>query len=249
MHQNTQTLTKDQTYTQIPSYNFAANQNFCPVFLPELPQLVREYFIIFPNNNTGLPHVLLGFEKNKNKYVAENGEWQADYVPAYIRRYPFTLAKVEGKDDYTLAADMGAPHFNKPGGEALFTADGKPGEFLQGRINLLKALENQRVVTQKAVKEIEDAGLFKMEQMKVKSGGQDVAAIGGLRMIDTEKLAQITAQPGPFLELIYAHLFSKGSLQSGVLAGKRKDVRKTASTPTDDIDIGKIFGEDDIFKF
>ena len=221
MYQNTQALNKTQSikYSQLNSYTFASDQNFCPVFLQELPQLVREYFIIFPNNNTDLPHVLLGFEEGKNKYVAANGDWQADYIPAYIRRYPFTLAKVEGKDDFTLAADMDAPHF-KRGTENLFDSAGKPTQLLQVKINLLKALENQRMATQKAVQEIDQAGLFKMEKLTVKSGDQAVSSIGGLRMIDEEKLADCGLAPGPALELVYAHMFSKANLKYGVLAGR-----------------------------
>ena len=219
MYQNTKALPKDAKFTKVNSYTFASDQNFCPVFLQELPQIIREYFIIFPNNQTDLPHVLLGFEKNKNKYVAANGDWQADYIPAYIRRYPFTLAKLEGKDDFTLAADMDAPHF-KRGTEPLFDSAGKPTQLLQGKINLLKAIEKQRGATQKAVQEIDRAGLFKMEKLTVKSGNQAVSSIGGLRMIDEEKLADCGLGPGPALELVYAHIFSKANLKYGVLAGK-----------------------------
>ena len=72
MYQNTQPLNKTQSlkYSQLNTYTFASDQNFCPVFLQELLQLVREYFICFPNNQTDLPHALLGIEKGVNKYVA-----------------------------------------------------------------------------------------------------------------------------------------------------------------------------------
>ena len=244
MYQNTQPLNKTQNlkYSQLSTYTFASDQNFCPVFLQELPQLVREYFICFPNNETDLPHALLGFEKGQNKFVAPDGTWEADYIPAYIRRYPFILAKQEGSEEHTLAADMDAPHFSQDSGDPLFTPDGQPTSLLQDKINLLKGIESQRQATQKAVQQIEQAGLFKMEQMTVKSGDQAVSSIGGLRMIDEDKLAQSGLTPGPALQLVYAHLLSKANLQYGVPAGKK-------AQKFGEPDIEKLFGEDDILNF
>jgi hypothetical protein len=169
MYQNTQPLstTENVKYSQLTTYHFAANENFCPVFLQELSRVVREYFICFPNNETNLPHVLLGFQQDTNQYVSEDGNWQADYIPVCIRRYPFILARVEGdgmaQDEFTLAADINAPHFEQPtGGELLFTHNNQPTELMQNKITLLKGIEQQRIVTQKAVQEIEAAGLFKI---------------------------------------------------------------------------------------
>lgn len=174
--------------------------------------------------------------------MAEDGTWQADYIPAYIRRYPFILANKEGSstDEFTLAADLNAPHFKSKLGEPLFMPGGAPSEILQNQIELLKGIEQQRIITRKAVQEIDKAGLFKMEQMTVKLKDQQVAAIGGLRMIDKEKLPQINTKFGPVAELIYAHLFSEANLQYGVLAGKKEP---TLSDP------GFSFGDDDIIKF
>jgi len=242
-------------YTAHVGYHYAAAENFCPVFLQEMPEVIREYFICFPNNETDMPHALLGFEKDRNMYVTDGGVWQADYIPAYIRRYPFVLAAAEGganqAGDLTVAADMDAPHFNQSDGESLFTDENMPTELFKKIVDLLKALEKQRVLTQKAVKEIEAAGLFKMEQMTVKQKDKTVAAIGGVRMIDENLLASCGLQAGPALQLVYAHLFSRASLRFGILSGRKKyipddaDIKAEAPVP----DIEKLFGEDDIFKY
>ncbi|EFI33166.1 SapC family protein [Desulfonatronospira thiodismutans ASO3-1] len=248
MYQNTQALDKSQDikFTQVSNYHFAAKENFCPVFLQELPQVVREYFICFPNNQTDLPHALLGFQQNTNQYVSEDGSWQAEYIPAYIRRYPFILAKKEdsAQDEFTLAADINAPHFEQATGEPLFTLNNQPTELMQNKIQLLKGIEQQRIITQQAVQEIEKAGLFKMEQLTIKLKDQPVASIGGLRMIDEEKLKGFTSNYGPTMELIAAHLFSKANLQYGVLAGKKRAVPEPGP-----VDPGFSFGDDDIIRF
>ena len=74
---------------------------------------------------------------------------------------------------------MDAPHFSQDSGDPLFTQDGQPTSLLQNKINMLKGIESQRIATQKAVQQIDQAGLFKMEQMTVKSGDQAVSSIGG----------------------------------------------------------------------
>ncbi len=248
MYRNTQPLSPSRhlNYSPLANYHFAARENFCPVFLQELPQVIREYFICFPNNQTDLPHAILGFEQGVNKYVTKEGTWQAEYVPAYIRRYPFILAKVQGSqqagDEFTLAADVDAEHFQDPDGELLFDPQGGPTPLLQARIELLKGIEHQRMITQQAVRELDQAGLFKTERMTVKLKDKPVADITGLRMIDEDKLSSCGLRPGPALELGYAHLFSRAALQRGVLADK----------PTGNTGLENVRGivlDDDMIRF
>ncbi len=202
-------------------YGFAARENFCPVFLQELPRVIREYYVCFPDNGTDLPHALLGFKQGVNRYVDEDGTWRSAYIPIYIRRYPFILARSDttsSSSGFTLAIDADAPHFNSGPGKAIFNRSGEPTDFLKQRIRLLQAIESQRVITQQAVRQIGEAGLFQMQEMGVMAGDKQVGAIDGLRMIDEQKLAAAGLGPGDAMELVYGHLFSKMSLRDSVLA-------------------------------
>ena len=207
-----------------PDYRFAARDNFCAVFLQELPQLVAEYLICFPNNQSDLPHVLLGFFKESNAYLDPQGQWRGHYIPASLRRYPFTLAKIEGSDDdaYTLAIDPDAPQLSAEHGEPLFHGE-QLSPLVQQRIELLKGIEAQRRLTQQAVQHIDQLGLFKIEQLSIKHGCETLVNIAGLRMIDPERLKQLdapalkTLHDSGALELIHAHRFSLANLQRGPL--------------------------------
>ena len=257
MYQNIKAIDKRAglKYTAHAGFHFAAAETFCPVFIQELPEIIREYFVFFPNNQTDMPHALLSFQKNRNMYVTGGGVWQADYIPAYIRRYPFILAKAgeasKQPGDMAVAADMEAPHFNRREGESLFTGEGNPTDLFINKIEFLKALERQRVITQKAVKEIEAAGLFTMQEITVKQKDATVAAIGGARMVDSKMLGNSGLQAGPALQLVYAHLFSRASLRFGQLSGRKKYISDDAAISVDEPvpDIEKLFGQDDIFKF
>jgi hypothetical protein len=227
-------------------YSFASHENFCPVFLQEMPQVIREYYVCFPNNQSDLPHVILGFEEGVNRYVTEDGAWRAEYIPAFIRRYPFILARDKNKvgNKFTLAVDAKAPHLSTSEGERLFTDDGERSAVLDDRIKLLQAIETQRTITQEAVREIEAAGLFRMQEITMKAGEQKVAAISGLRMIDEDKLRESSLKPGPALQIVYAHLFSIANLGYGLLAGKQKPEAPRAD-PMKEFS----FNEEDMIKF
>jgi hypothetical protein len=204
-------------------YRFAAQENFCPLFLQELARAVREYFICFPDNGTDLPHAVLGFEQGVNRYVTADGLWQADYIPVFFRRYPFTLARRPDSrpgaaNEFTLVVDAEAPHLADPNGEPIFTPDGQPSPVLQDRIKLLQAIDGQQKITRQAIAQIEAAGLFNMQEVTVMAGSRKVAAISGLRIVDEERLADCGLKPGPAMEIVYAHLFSKANLRQGVLA-------------------------------
>ncbi|MCG5498996.1 SapC family protein [Ectothiorhodospira variabilis] len=238
-------------------YAYAGQENFAPVFLQELPNLVREYFICFPNNQTDLPHVLLGFVKDKNAYVSPHGQWLGSYVPAYLRRYPFSLARGDDQasDTFTVALDEQADCLGGDLGEPLFTEQGAPSEALEARIQLLKGIEAQRQRTQEAVREIERQGLFKMEQLSIQRRDQPVANIGGLRMVDSDALEALDGealkrlQSLGALELIHAHRLSLSNLRVGLLAGGGSHTQKQKD-PLAGLSANQLFGDDDLqFRF
>jgi len=63
---------------------------------------------------------------NENAYLDADEGWRANYVPAFIRRYPFVFSKSEDGQTFTLCIDEAFAGFNREGrGQALFK-DGKP---------------------------------------------------------------------------------------------------------------------------
>ncbi|MBK1736219.1 hypothetical protein CKO15_13280 [Halorhodospira abdelmalekii] len=238
-------------------YAYAAQENFAPVFLQELPNLVREYFICFPNNQTNLPHVLLGFVKEQNAYVSPHGQWLGSYVPAYLRRYPFSLTRSDDQaaDAFTVALDEQADCLGSDLGEPLLTEQGTPSEALEAKIQLLKGIEAQRQRTQEAVREIEGQGLFKMEQLSIQRQDQPVANIGGLRMVDPKALDALDGealkrlQSLGALELIHAHRLSLSNLRLGLLAGGGSHTQRQQD-PLAGLPANQLFGDEGLnFRF
>src|SRR5688500_17547035 len=71
-------------------HGYARRINSVPLMAVEFPQASAEYAIVFAQSGEDfLPVVILGARQGENLYVGEEDRWNADYVPAFVRRYPF----------------------------------------------------------------------------------------------------------------------------------------------------------------
>ena len=63
--------------------------------------------VAFAAGDEPVPLALMGLNEGANVYVADDGAFNADmYIPAYARRYPFLLARLEqGDDTLSLCVD------------------------------------------------------------------------------------------------------------------------------------------------
>jgi len=121
-------------------YSFARNVNSLPLMAVEFPQAAPDYAIVFAGNSEAvMPAVILGVRGNENLYLTKSGEWQAKYIPAFARRYPFVFSSSEDGKTFTLCIDEGFSGFNKEGrGQRLFTDDGKPSPYVDGVLKFLQ---------------------------------------------------------------------------------------------------------------
>lgn len=102
------------------------------------------YPILFtkdPNTGGFFAAAVLGLEPNQNLFL-EDDRWDATYVPALVQRQPFLIATGGENDDKppVVSLDLDHPRVNRDEGEALFTSDGQPSEFLNKKIELLDKL-------------------------------------------------------------------------------------------------------------
>ena len=102
------------------------------------------YPILFtkdPNTGGFLAAAVLGFERDQNLFLREDG-WDATYVPAAVQRQPFLIATrgEDAEEPPVVSVDLDNPRVNHDEGEALFDSDGVPTEFLNQKIALLDKL-------------------------------------------------------------------------------------------------------------
>jgi hypothetical protein len=80
--------------------SWMANQHAVPLTTEEFVKAQRFFSIIFSSANAPVPLALMGLNEGANVYVADDGAFNAEmYIPAYARRYPFLLARLEPSED------------------------------------------------------------------------------------------------------------------------------------------------------
>ena len=176
----------------------------------------KESPIVFlEHNEVVIPVGLLGLRQGENLCLTDSGDWNSDYVPAYVRRYPFIFAASEDGSSFTLCIDESYAGFNQNGaGDVLFEDGGKHSPYLEKVLTFLKEYELQYRRTLEFSRILKSLDLLEPMQARFTlASGEKVALTGflsvsrdRLKEIPSDKLAEATAKG--VLELIYCHLFS-----------------------------------------
>src|SRR5262245_29045653 len=132
---------KNGAVDRAANFGFSAKINSVPLMAVEFPQAAAEYAIVFSGNEDQvMPVVILGVRESENLYLDRDQHWQAQYVPAFVRRYPFVFSQSEDQQRFVLCIDEAFQGFNWQGrGQRLFDDEQKPTDYVE---NILKFLQN-----------------------------------------------------------------------------------------------------------
>jgi len=196
------------------NFAFTADINSVPLMAIEFPQAASEYAIVFGGSEADLtPAAILGVRSNENLFLGENGSWQARYIPAFVRRYPFVFSHAEEK--FVLCVDEEFSGFNREGrGHRLFNEDGSSSEYVDGILKFLQDYQAQFLTTQRFCHRIRDLGLLEPMTAQVTLTSGLPLSLGGFMAVNRDKLKALPAETisemakTDELELIYMHLNS-----------------------------------------
>ncbi|MCW2406958.1 hypothetical protein M2336_003642 [Sphingobium sp. B1D7B] len=187
--------------------------NAVPLLVGEFVQAMHHFPIVFGGPEK-TPMAILGLQEGQNLFL-KDGRFEAGvYVPAYLRRYPFTLAGTD-TDDFVVCIDREAPGFSEGDeGEALFK-DKELTEFTKGAINFLNEYEAERKRSNAFVKQLIDADLLEVKHTLALNGNGEqrevIAEYYGvaeerLRALPDAQLAEMVRQG--LVTAVDAHLLS-----------------------------------------
>jgi hypothetical protein len=202
------------------TFEFARETNAVPVVLSEFPRASGEFAIVFTAASEGIiPAVVLGVRDKENAYVGKEGSWDAGYVPAFIRRYPFVFATDAKAETFTLMIDQNYSGFNKEGkGERLFDADGEQTAFLNNTLNFLREYQTQFARTRDFGARLDELGLLEPVEARVPLPKDPDRRLTGFKIVNRDKLKALSGDvlaqmiKTDELELIFLHLFSLRNL-------------------------------------
>ncbi|MCW2393541.1 SapC family protein [Sphingobium sp. B11D3A] len=153
----------------------AQSLHLVPLLVGEFPQAMLHYPIVFAGAER-TPLAVMGLQQGQNLFV-KDGQFEPNvYIPAYLRRYPFTLAQGEG-DQLVVCIDRAAKGFvtsDKDNGDgarggALFE-DGEQTAFTKNAVRFLEEFEAERRSTQEFINTVEACGLFEVKNTIFQTG-------------------------------------------------------------------------------
>jgi hypothetical protein len=189
-----------------------------PVTVDEFTLIQRYYPIVFSVGDNPIPIALMGLNEGVNVFLDENGRPLDShvYIPAYVRRYPFVLARLRpDSDELSLCFDPTADavgDFDQ--GEALFEGD-QPSEATKAILAFCEQFEAAGQRTAAFMEELTKGDLLMDGEVAIQPEGVAQPFVyRGFRMVDEEKLRNLRGDElrkmnqNGMLPLIYAHLFS-----------------------------------------
>ena len=188
-----------------------------PLTVEEFPQAQRHFPIIFSQGDQPVPLALMGLNEGVNVFFDDDGALTTQaYVPAYARRYPFLLAKLQpDSEELSLCFDPTTDLVGEFEDGAELFVDGQPSETCQGTLEFCKTFEEAGQRTAAFMDELQKHDLLMDGEVAIQQQGNEQPFVyRGFRMINQEKLRDVrgdilrTWNQNGLLALIYAHLFS-----------------------------------------
>ncbi|MBC7159976.1 MAG: SapC family protein [Porphyrobacter sp.] len=197
---------------------WVGGQHAVPLTVEEFAQAQRDFPIVFSAGDQPVPLALMGLNDGINVFFDEDGRAQGDfYVPAYIRRYPFLLARLDPKtDQMSLCFDPTSDLVGEfEDGVPLF-AEAQPSEHTRNLLQFCERFEEAGMRTQAFMEEIRKAGLLMDGEVSIQSADNPDRPFiyRGFKMINQDKLRELRGDQlrkwneSGLLALIFAHLFS-----------------------------------------
>jgi hypothetical protein len=195
-----------------------AHTHAVPITVDEFVSAQRYYPIVFSTGDSPVPLALMGLNEGVNVFVGDDGSILGEtYLPAYVRRYPFMLARTTpDAQELSLCFDPTSDLIGKafPDGVPLFD-DGKPSEQTNNVLKFCEEFEMSAQRTVAFVNELKAADLLMEGEVTIQpTGSEQPFVYRGFQMINEEKFRDLRGDElrkmngNGMLPLIVAHLFS-----------------------------------------
>lgn len=202
----------------------AASLNAFFVTAAEFADTCREYPILFltagqdPAGKAQVaPVAVFGVSQKENLFYKPGG-WDGHYVPATLRAYPFTMARI-AEDKFAVCIDRSCPGFSETEGERLFTEAGEPTEVLKRLHAFVEQIEIEVERTRLAGVRLMELQLLQPKRFDAKLPNGEPLAMDGFLALDEERLSKLgdadllELQRSGLMGLLHAHQISLGNMR------------------------------------
>jgi len=197
--------------------NYFSDHHAFPLTVDEFVHAQRHFPIVFSAGDNPVPLALMGLNDGVNTFVGEDGQAiNPFYVPAYIRRYPFMLARLQpDAQEMSLCFDPQSSFVGElDEGLPLFENE-KPTENLN---NIMKFCEDFEIAAQRTAQfmtVLKTLDLLIPGEVSIQVDGSEQPYLySGFQMIAEDKLRELHGDQlrkinqNGILQLALAHIFS-----------------------------------------
>lgn len=197
-----------------PDFGFARDSVTVALTVAELPAACAEYPCVMARQPDGALSLLAvtGLQAGHNLFVAADGAWQGQYLPATLATWPFRL--VRESDDGRFLVAVRPEALNPSVGDPLFNAEGQELPWLLERLRQLTETDAGMGATTAQLAQLDAAGVLVDRSLQViLPDGRDLE-LHGFMTVDEARLQGLPADTvhalhtSGALTLAYLHLLS-----------------------------------------
>jgi hypothetical protein len=210
---------KDFRVKPSESAMFLVDQHAVPLAIDEFVQCQRHLPIVFSTGENPIPLALMALNEGMNTLVDGEGKLRdrEGYMPAYVRRYPWMLARLDpAREELSLCFD---PTYENIGlfedGDKLIHDDGAPTAMTREILTFCEQFEQSARRTGQFMTDLVETGLLMEGELSIAPPGSSQPFLfRGFQMVNEEKLRELRGDQlrkynqNGMLPLIFAHLFS-----------------------------------------
>ena len=198
---------------------FTQSLNAIPVSYTEFNVAHRDYPIVFSSGDEGrsfAPVAVLGLQAQENLFVQNDAWTPGVYLPAYVRRYPFCMARVtlDNVEQAERLICVEKEYIAESGGEPMFDAKQEPLPRWKEVEKLLEEYEADLERTKEMCGILADYGLLEPFTMQATLNAGGSMHLTGMFRVDEKKIEFLNASQHKNLikkgvmSKIYIHLLS-----------------------------------------
>jgi hypothetical protein len=197
---------------------FLVGQHAIPITVDEFALVQRHMPIVFASGEEAVPLALMGLNDGVNVFIGDDGRLTETnfYVPAYVRRYPYMLARLRpDAPELSLCFDPTSTTIGPfEDGMPLFE-NGEPSQVTREVLAFAESFEQAGMRTQGFLTELRELDLLMEGEVAIQPEGADQPFVyRGFQMVNEEKLNDLRGDQlrkmmkSGMLPLLHAHLFS-----------------------------------------
>jgi hypothetical protein len=211
--------------TELSNLQAAAGLNAFFLTAAEFADACKEYPILFlgagkdeQGQEQVAPVAVFGVTQGENLFLKADGRWDAFYIPAVLRAYPFTMARIE-EDRYAVCFDGAWSGMSETEGKPLFDDKGEPTPLLNDVRQFVEQLEVEIERTRLAGQRLMALKLLAPKRFEATLPNGEPMSVDGFFAVDEERLNALTdaeileLHRNGLMGLLQAHQISMGNMR------------------------------------